>query len=308
MEEQKQFPTTDELRRILGQMGLHSVADDAISAFRSEEDGCPYAVWRIDADGATYVLKRAKGYEAETYRVFFREKKPYAPALFGSCESDGATYLLLEYCPGRDLRICETEALKKALDALIEAQDEYWERADLYGAAVTLDRALEGIRNRGKYLGSALLEQAYAQFIACYRTTPRTLCHDDLLPINVLIGERAVLIDWEYGGVLPYLSSFARLIAHGREDKDAYFYMTRADRSFAIEYYYENLVRRHGIPYGEYRHALDLFLFYEYCEWIMLGIRYNGRDDERFGYYLQLAEELAPKLIEHGNPSGEVRI
>ena len=86
------------------------------------------------------------------------------------------------------------------------------------------------------------LEEAYASFMKIYQTTPRTLCHDDLLPFNLLIGERAVLIDWEYGGVLPYPTSFARLIAHGREEEGAFFCMTREDRVFAIQYYYDGLI------------------------------------------------------------------
>ena len=113
----------------------------------------------------------------------------------------------------------------------------------------------------------------------------------------MLIGERAVLIDWEYGGMLPYLSPFARLIAHGREDTKAYFYMTREDREFAVEYYYKGLAAPHGIGYEEYKRALALFLFYEYCEWIMLGNRYNGRDDERFCWYTELAEDAARAIL-----------
>ena len=73
--------------------------------------------------------------------------------------------------------------------------------------------------------------------------------------------------------------------------------MTREDRDFAIEYYYEGLIRKHGIPYEEYRHTLDCFLFYEYCEWIMLGNRYDNREDERYGYYCRLAEDLAARLL-----------
>ena len=131
-----------------------------------------------------------------------------------------------------------------------------------------------------------------------YQELPRTLCHDDLLPFNLLIGERAVLIDWEYGGMLPYPGSLARLIAHGREDDSYLFFMTQADRAFAIDYYYDNLVKKHGISFEEYRRTLDYFIFYEYTEWIMLGNRYDARDDERFGYYMKLAEELAQKLMD----------
>ena len=66
---------------------------------------------------------------------------------------------------------------------------------------------------------------------------------------------------------------------------------------FAIAYYYNILAKQHGISQEVFRQTLDYFLFYEYCEWIMLGNRYDSRDDERYGYYLNLAEKLAKKLI-----------
>ena len=293
----EKIPTTGELPEILAKLGLPGLTDEAIHAFTVEEDGGAYAVWRIDAGSGSYVLKRAKAFELETYRCFFRDKKPYAPAFYGSCAFGGAAYFLMEYCPGEDLRRCEREKLRKALDALIEMQEEFWQREELYGSALTLEQSLAGVENRGRYLGSKRLEEVYAAFVRIYQTTPRTLCHDDLLPLNLLIGERAVLIDWEYGGLLPYPTSFARLIAHGREEEGAFFYMTREDRSFAVQYYYDGLIKKHGIPYAEYRRTLDYFLFYEYCEWVMLGNRYDNRSDERYGYYLKLAEELAAKLL-----------
>lgn len=297
----EKIPATGELPEILAKLGLPGITDEAIRAFTVEEDGGAYAVWRIDAGSGSYVLKRAKAFELETYRCFFRDKKPYAPAFYGSCAFDGTEYFLMEYCPGEDLRRCEREKLRKALDALIEMQEEFWQREALYGSAFTLEQSLVGIENRGRYLGSKRLEEVYAAFVRIYQTTPRTLCHDDLLPFNLLIGERAVLIDWEYGGLLPYPTSFARLIAHGREEEGAFFYMTREDRNFAIRYYYDGLIKKHGIPYAEYRRTLDYFLFYEYCEWVMLGNRYDNRSDERYGYYRRLAEELAAKLVQNEN-------
>ncbi len=293
----EQKPTQKALCDILDRLGYPGIREDAIAAFLCEEDGAEYAVWLVDAGERKYVLKRAKGNELELYRTFFRERKPYVPAFLGECTFDDGAYFLTEYCPGENLRRCDREKLKKALDALIAMQDEFWQRADLYGAANAYGMALKNIEHRGKFLGSALLDAAYAKFREQYAEIPRTLCHDDLLPINLLIGERAVLIDWEYGGMLPYPTSLARLLAHGRERDDAYFYLSRSDRDFAIEYYYEHLAVKHGISYEDYRHTLEFFFFFEYCEWVMLGNEYDSRNDERFGESLQLAEESARKLL-----------
>ena len=88
--EEERTPTTNELREILAKLGLPGITDEAIHAFTVEEDGGAYAVWRIDAGSGSCVLKRAKAFELETYRCFFRDKKPYAPAFYGSCAFDGA--------------------------------------------------------------------------------------------------------------------------------------------------------------------------------------------------------------------------
>lgn len=296
--EEKQRPTPKALAGILERLGYPGIREDAITAFICDEDGAEYAVWLVDTGAQKIVLKRAKGNEIEIYRSFFREKKSYVPAFLGACESDGDTYFLTEYCAGGDLRRCDRERLTKALDALITMQDEFWAREDLYGAANAYAAAIKSIEHRGKHLGSALLDAAFAQFKTLYGNTPRTLCHDDLLPFNLLIGERAVLIDWEYGGMLPYPTSLARLLAHGRERDDAYFYLKQADRDFAIEYYYENLVKKHSIRYEDYRRTLDFFFFFEYCEWVMLGNEYDSREDARYGESLLLAEEAARKLLQ----------
>ena len=292
--DEKRMPTAEELTDILSRFGLTAAK---LRQFKAEEDGCPYSVWHVQTETEDYVLKRAKGLETEVYRSFFPTKKPYAPALIDTAAYQNDRYLLLEYCPGRDLRRCDRERLILALDALGAMQDEFWQREELYDAACTLEKSIKAIENRGRWLGSERLETVYEKFIQVYRQTPRSLCHDDLLPFNVLVDERAVLIDWEYGGVLPYPGPLARLIAHGREDEKAFFYMTCADREFAIDYYYRICAEKHGISYEEYRRTLDWFLFYEACEWIMLGNRYDQRGDERYAYSLRQAEDLADRLL-----------
>ena len=292
--DEKRMPTAEELTDILSRFGLTAAK---LRQFKAEEDGYPYSVWHVQAGTEDYVLKRAKGLETEVYRSFFPTKKPYAPALIDTAAYQNDRYLLLEYCPGDDLRRCDRERLILALDALGAMQDEFWAREELYDAACTLEKSIKAIEDRGHWLGSERLETVYEKFIRVYRQTQRSLCHDDLLPFNVLVGERAVLIDWEYGGVLPYPGPLARLIAHGREDENAFFHMKRADREFAIDYYYRICAEKHGISYEEYRRTLDFFLFYEACEWIMLGNRYDQRGDERYAYSLRQAEALADRLL-----------
>ena len=89
---------------------------------------------------------------------------------------------------------------------------------------------------------------------------------------------------------MPYPTSLVRLIAHGEEDPAAFFCMTADDKSFAVDYY-EHLIKGKGISYADYRRTLDYFLLYEYCEWIMLGIKYGDTSSESCQKYLAKALE-----------------
>jgi len=105
-----------------------------------------------------------------------------------------------------------------------------------------------------------------------------------------------VFIDWEVGGILPYPTSLARLIAHGEDAEDALCYMRETDKNFAIDYYFDKFIKGKGIDYSAYRHSLDLFIFYEYCEWVYLGNKHNCTDSERYQKYFKKAINLAVSL------------
>ena len=72
--------------------------------------------------------------------------------------------------------------------------------------------------------------------------------------------------------------------------------MTPEDRAFAIDYYYENLLKEMGISCTEWRNTLDYFLFYEYCEWVFVGNKYNAQNSEYYKKYLPIAKLQAQKI------------
>ena len=204
----------------------------------------------------------------------------------------------MEYLDGNNLQKCDRKSLTAVLDALIYLQNMYWEKRELEGIGHGFEASLPGRQKRGKYLNDVELEQAYEKYLQVYSNISRTLCHDDLLPFNVICtNEHAVIIDWEYAGILPYPTSLARLLAHCEEDESAFFYMRQEDKEYAIEYYFEHLLKGKGIDYSDYRKTLDYFLLYEYCEWIMLGVEYNDTENERFKKYYAKAKEHIKKLI-----------
>ncbi len=283
----------DTLKEIVGQMKDANVGNvTEISPFRSVEDNEPYQVWRVESDLGVFVLKKAKNFELEIYSTFFSEDVGGAPRFIASVNYNGDDYFLMEYACGKDLCRCDRESLIKVLDALIEIQNKYWEDRSHESVGYNFEKSLESRKKRGEYLNGDAIEAAYFEYLSLYQDLPKTLCHDDFLPFNVLANESgATIIDWEFAGILPYPTSLTRLIAHTEEQEDTLFYMSRKDKAFAIEYYYEKLIKNKGIAYQDYRHTLDLFLLYEYCEWIMLGNKYDDTDKELYKKYLEKATE-----------------
>lgn len=164
-------------------------------------------------------------------------------------------------------------------------------------------QALQERTNRGKIvagLRDPALDAAYKEYLSLFHTLPRTLCHDDLLPFNLLVqGERCTFIDWEYGGMLPYPTPLARLLAHGTEAPDGLFYLKDEDRAFALELYYRLLPEPMGIPRGAYYRHMNCFFFYEYCEWVALGLQHDPEQIPLFAPYLEKARSLARQLADH---------
>lgn len=281
------------METILSALGISKPYTHA--PFQNAEDGAEYAVWRVESAGKCMVLKKAKGSELDHYRHFLSDSRGYAPALLGSASVSGENYLLLEYVPGHDLCRATRDDLTLALDAIIAMQLQNWGIIDTTGS---FEKALEGRQNRLPYLRDSQLELAYEAYLHRFKVMPRTLCHDDLLPFNVLVAQdRAVMIDWEVAGILPYPTTLARLIAHSEEQDHAFFYLKQEDRRFAIDYFYEHLAGKMGISRQQYDRDLALCLLYEYCEWVYVGTRYADSDHDRFRNYLEKARKAAAEIL-----------
>lgn len=291
-----------EIRKVLHAMGVLAGRETGISQYHAEEDGKPYNVYGIHSASGHYVLKLAKGDEVAVYSSFLSHSPKYAPKLYARHEDRQGTWILMEEIQGKPLTHCTRDALRLALDSLILMQREFWD-ADAGKRGLSYAACLEQRRKRRDYLEDSVLEAVYDWFLTMFQSTPKTLCHDDLLPFNVLVDDRrAVMIDWEAADIMAYPTSFARLIAHGTQQPDNLFHLEAEDRAFAIDYYYQNLLQPLGIPFSEYQKALDLALFYEYCEWIYVGNRYNDRNSTYYRKYNVLARDFAQMLLQKYHP------
>jgi len=282
------------VEKILNLMG-YPCTPLSIDQFPNEEEKTAfYDIWHIRYPDRSFVLKRAKGQEVSIYKTFFDKKCGYAPEFYALAHYDGSDYLLMEYVSGTNLMHCNKADLLQTVDSLIDMQQGHWLAYDSIGS---YEQSLVNRKERALHLRNFHLENAYDAYLLEFATLPRTLCHDDLLPFNVITSDsKAVFIDWEVGGILPYPTSLARLIAHGEDAEDALFYMRETDKNFAIDYYFDKFIKGKGIDYSAYRHSLDLFIFYEYCEWVYLGNKHNCTDSERYQKYFKKAINLAVSL------------
>ena len=281
--------TIHEIRAIVAQIDPSITVLDA-AAFRSEEDDNEYQVWKLTANSASLVLKKTNRREQETYLGFFSDGGP-APKVHGFYKD----WILMEYISGHTLSRCCRDDLILALDALIGSQRKYWNRNDLSHIGYSFDQCYPNRAKRLVYMED--LKDCYHAYLEAFQTVPRTLCNDDLLPFNIVIsGDRAVFLDWELGGILPYPCALARMVAYGEEDENALFYMKREDQIFAVEYYYEHLIRDMGISYDEYIRTMKLFFFKEYSEWIYCAGLSGDRSGEYYQMYAPLARKLAAEL------------
>lgn len=279
-----------QINEILQRMTYPHAAASAES-FRSEEDGAAYSVWKLETAIGPVVLKKVSPEEQAVYKTFFPGGGGSVPEAYGFYDS----YMLMEYIPGQTLSRCTQQKLVCVLDALIAMQDRYWENTDLAHVGYGFSKSYPNREKRLPYMED--LCPYYEAYLEAFRTVPRTLCNDDMLPFNVLVsGDRAVILDWEFGGILPYPCALARLLAYGEETENTMFYMTREDQRFAVDYYYAHLIRRKGISYEEYLHTMKLFFFKEYSEWIYCANSSGDRSGEYYWKYSQMARKLAAQL------------
>ena len=279
--------------QILAPLGFHKPV--SVMPFIREEDGDSCNVWKLDAPGVTTVLKNVTPREKATLEAFFPLGGCGTPRIYGFAQYAGDTYMLSEFFYGETLSRSSRKALTLALDALIQIQEQYWGNTTLCDAGWTFEKQYASLRKRLPYMED--LSNAYSAYLEVNRSVPRTLCNDDLLPFNVLANEeRAVILDWEQGGILPYPCALARLLAFGEENTDFFFQMTRADKEFAIDYYYDRLLQNKGISRVQYLHDLKLFFFKEYSEWVYLARSTGDFSSPYYEKYYPKAKALAMDL------------
>ena len=261
--------------------------DFDISYFPFEESKGHYKnVYKIISNDGIYILKKAKEKELDFYKYINNQAK-HIPFFYGYVHLYNNDYILIEYFDGENAMKMNREQLIRIIDAIIDVQKQYWLSNDSF--AITKEESLKRKNNAFSYLPNEL-KDTFSLFLDYYQKIPVTFSHEDLLPFNVLLNkERVCFIDLEVGGILPYPTMLARLLAFTEEKDNALFYLKKEDYKFAIEYYYDSFVKEKVIAKKEYLLTMDLFIFNELTEWVWVYNKQGYKPNDFYKKWYQKA-------------------
>ncbi len=261
-----------------------------------------YNVYKISTEEKTYVLKRSDKAETVLYRDFLQGKDFAVPQYYGDTEYDGHVWLLMEYIDGPDMRRFNQEMAAACADTLAHIQNFYWGCEMEDGR---FRRYWERIQRRAECLKKEPeIAAAYNRFLERQKNCPRTLSNGDFLQFNgILRGGRVYMIDWGFGGIMPYALDIARLIAHGsdvQEDGGFPFYMDDELRKNFVQAQYERLKQKPD--WDRYIMDIRLAALNEYVEFLEedLNDPEVSREELEGGFYYKRARELAEIIIAGG--------
>jgi len=91
----------------------------------------------------------------------------------------------------------------------------------------------------------------YKLFMDHQKKLPRTLSNGDFIQFNVIENNGQVyIIDWGFGGIMPYSLDIARFVAHATKDRATFpFYMTDEQKELFLNEVYERLEKKPAFIY-----------------------------------------------------------
>lgn len=261
-----------------------------------------YTVYKIKIISETFVLKKSEKSEIYIYKTFLHENNLPTPEMLGYTFQDNDYWLLMEYVEGNDLKKFNEHIALNTAASLSKIFNKYWIEKDFNKQPLDnrFEKYYDRIIKRSKCLKSNdKLEVAYNFFLERQLSCPRTLCNGDLMQINAINNESGIkIIDWGFGGIMPYSLDIARLVAHGAP-KDDPFYMTDDLKNLFIKNLYERL-NKSSLTYPQYLLDINLSMLNECIEF--LEENFNNPKEERghyYYYYLNKANKLADVILSY---------
>lgn len=231
--------TTDEfaaLSLVVEQLGIQN--SESIERFIDSKFDKVYDVYLIDGKN---VLKKcdSKCRDKNKYERYFAGLDFPVPKILDSVTIGEETYIRMEYAEGRDASNCSPEEATWIGQALARIQSHYLtagghtEAADFYFAEYALCYI-----NKVKYYFDDF-DSVFQIVQRRFFEVPHSLIHDDLLPMNVILGShKQWIIDWATSGILPYFLDLARFAFVDTEPR-GFFISHESGMAFLDSYYNE---------------------------------------------------------------------
>lgn len=279
----------------------HITSDEIKSIYRicerygeDEGDVRYYDAYEIETVSGSKILKKTNEREVFNYESYLADKEFAVPSYYGKRVEQEDVWILIEDVSGDDLRDMTDELAVLAAESLVEIQNYYWQQNEEEFARKKWDDRFEVywkriLKRAASVVDHPRLRKAYQLFLDRQLTAPRTLSNGDFLQYNVLrTNNKAVVIDWGFGGIMPYSLDIARFIAHATETKATFpFYMNERQKRLFVNRIYEKLDCKPD--YRQYLDDIRLAVLNEYIEFVEAN-----EDDDKWYYHhaMQLAEEI----------------
>ena len=261
-----------------------------------EEEVREYDAYIITSGLKKYILKKTGKREAEIYKYYLSKGNFSVPHFFGAWQEKEEEWICIEYVNGTDLSDMTDEIALQAAKSLGDIQINFWtNRTEENPESEVENRFVEywkRILRRASFVADKpVLRQAYQIFLDRQLTCPCTLSNGDFLEWNAIYdGEKVVIIDWGFGGIMPYSLDIARFIAHATETRSTFpFYMNNSQKELFLNKVYEQLQTK--ISHEQFNMDVNLALLNEYIEFV-------EADEDENNWYIEHANELALEIIE----------
>lgn len=167
------------------------------------------------------------------YETFLFGKNYSVPKYYGKYIEKDIVWILIENVTGDDLRNMTDELAISSANCLARIQNAYWQNNESEFQENKIDDRFEiywkRILKRASFVAeNPKLRKAYQLFLNHQLICPRILSNGDFLQYNVIQNNGKVkIIDWGFGGIMPYSLDIARFIAHATKTGCTFpFYMT----------------------------------------------------------------------------------
>lgn len=211
----------------------------SLAQFRDEAMNKQYNVYLLDTGKEKFVMKSGET-ELQKYRQYFSSGRFPVPKIWPNTVTfESKTWFLMEYLTGQDLRGADLNTVLLAARELALLHSKFWTEPQ----SEQPEDQYSGYYRRfiPRFPESPALQNTLAQLISRMKQCPRTLIHDDLLPINVQVTDQGIrFMDWQYCGLYPYFMDICRLLVHEAGELGSSF--SEEIRTAAFDTYYGTLI------------------------------------------------------------------